>query len=83
MLVSAPWLQLPQLIHLLPIVTWKHSLGKKATSQYIVSFINLHLTHFCVESLNSISVFCSLSYNVIYVFCLHVSLQTCLLQVKN
>ncbi|GAB0195871.1 hypothetical protein GRJ2_002052400 [Grus japonensis] len=28
MLLSAPWLQLPQFIHLLPIVTWKHSSGQ-------------------------------------------------------
>lgn len=41
--VSAPWLQLPQFIHLLPIVIWKHSLGKKVASKYVVYKVNVLL----------------------------------------
>lgn len=38
--VSAPWLQLPQFILLLPAVTWKHSLGKTVASKYVVYKVN-------------------------------------------
>lgn len=57
MVLSAPWLQLHQFIHFLPVVTWKHSSGKKAASKYSVWFINLPLINFCLKSLNCIHCF--------------------------
>lgn len=55
--VSAPWLQLPQFTRLLPIVTWKNSLGKKVASKYVVYklitllflIFKLHLSVLCSQ----------------------------------